>query len=689
MRTGGTLTLALLAATLALLPGVPAMAGNPDTGNTSTGQTLTIEIAAPVDGSRVNVPSGAITAAGTVAIGPLSDSGNVIYVVDVSGSTQSPIGHDCNGDGTVDGFDNVNGDGTTGDTLDCEAAGVIALNASLAGSPGAEAGLILFGSSAAIADVSPATGQQNLISPLSADANGNGQADIADVAGSLRFTGQALQFTAKSVGTGTNFDAALYAVASAFASRAGEYNIAFFLSDGQAPLNTAPGSPLARVVAAGIKVNTYSVGGASTGCGATASLRRIADATGGLCTEVSDPSRLSSVLVTPATISKVEVSLNGGAPQRANLAGSEWDLPLTIQGGIWNTITATVTASDGTTATADVNVYGNRAPSAAAGGPYTVDEGSPLALNGMAADPDLDSLTIAWVPSAHPEHTGIVASTFRADDNMVENLIMQVSDPFGMSANDTARVAVLNVAPSVGAIMAPIDPTAVGTAISATANFTDPGILDTHTAVWNWGDGTTSAGTVTETNGSGLVGGSHAYSLPGIYTVTLSVTDKDGGEDTAVFQYVVAYDPDGGFVTGGGWINSPAGASTADPTATGRANFGFVAKYHKGASVPDGQTQFQFKAGDLNFHSTAYEWLVVAGARAQYKGSGTIDGAGDFGFMLTAIDGQKPGGGGSDKFRIKIWDKNGGEVIYDNLMGGSDDAEPTTVIGSGSIVIHN
>ena len=59
----------------------------------------------------------------------------------------------------------------------------------------------------------------------------------------------------------------------------------------------------------------------------------------------------------------------------------------------------------------------------------------------------------------------------------------------------------------------------------------------------------------------------------------------------------------------------------------------------------------------MNFHSTSYEWLVVAGARAQYKGEGTINGSGNYGFMLTAIDGQINGGGGVDKFRIKIWDK--------------------------------
>ena len=42
-----------------------------------------------------------------------------------------------------------------------------------------------------------------------------------------------------------------------------------------------------------------------------------------------------------------------------------------------------------------------------------------------------------------------------------------------------------------------------------------------------------------------------------------------------------------------------------------------------------------------------------------------------------------------DKFRIKIWDKNNGDaIVYDNEIGGLDDADPTTVIGGGSIVIH-
>jgi hypothetical protein len=157
----------------------------------------------------------------------------------------------------------------------------------------------------------------------------------------------------------------------------------------------------------------------------------------------------------------------------------------------------------------------------------------------------------------------------------------------------------------------------------------------------------------------------------------LTATDDDGGvSDESVYQYVVVYDPNGGFVTGGGWIDSPAGAYKADESLAGKANFGFVAKYKKGANVPDGNPQFQFKAGDLNFHSSSYEWLVVAGNQAMFKGEGTINGQGSYKFIITADDDN------TDTFRIKIWyEENGLEVVvYDN---GSQQS-----LGGGSVRIH-
>ncbi len=279
-------------------------------------------------------------------------------------------------------------------------------------------------------------------------------------------------------------------------------------------------------------------------------------------------------------------------------------------------------------------------------------------------------------------------SAYTYTDDGSYQVTVSVTDQYGGTGTSTATHVVNNVAPTVGEITAPIDPVQVNTGIIASADFTDPGMLDTHTAIWDWGDVTTLDGTVDETNGSGSASGSHAYGAPDVYTIVLTITDKDGGSASSEFRYVVIYDPEGGFVTGGGWIDSPEGAYTADPTLTGKANFGFVSKYKKGATVPTGQTQFQFKVADLNFHSDSYEWLVIAGAKAKYKGVGTINGEGEYKFMLTAIDADvnKNNSHDVDRFRIKIWGDSG--VIYDNQQGASDDSNDATELGGGNIVIH-
>jgi hypothetical protein len=113
------------------------------------------------------------------------------------------------------------------------------------------------------------------------------------------------------------------------------------------------------------------------------------------------------------------------------------------------------------------------------------------------------------------------------------------------------------------------------------------------------------------------------------------------------------------------------------------------------SNIPTGNTEFQFQAGNLNFKSTSYEWLVVSGkTRAQFKGVGKINNAGNYGFMLTAIDGDNFGNKKPDAFRIKIWDMATSAIIYDNRMGSADSGDDATVLGNngqggGSIVIHD
>ena len=185
-----------------------------------------------------------------------------------------------------------------------------------------------------------------------------------------------------------------------------------------------------------------------------------------------------------------------------------------------------------------------------------------------------------------------------------------------------------------------------------------------------------------------------AFAAAGIYEVCVRGADErdntsDPGTDPEnACTLLVAYDPDGGFVTGGGWIDSAVGACLLDAAcalAEGKANFGFVSKYKKNAQVPTGNTEFKFSAGGLDFHSDNYEWLVVNmnGSNAQYKGSGTVNGnlspSGDaYKFMLWARDLDA-----GDTLRIKVWydDAFGGEVVvYDNGFA--------QAIGGGNIAIH-
>jgi PKD repeat protein len=244
-----------------------------------------------------------------------------------------------------------------------------------------------------------------------------------------------------------------------------------------------------------------------------------------------------------------------------------------------------------------------------------------------------------------------------------------------------------NHPPVITSVTTPVDPVLVNDVVTAEVTFGDADLpRDIHGMVVDWGDGTEAEVLL---RASSPVVATHTYVEPGIYAVSLAVTDGARASDRATSGYVVVYNPDGGFVTGGGWVNSPIGAYVANPALTGKATFGLISKYLKGKTVPTGETQFQFKVAGMDFHSTSYEWLFISGAKARYRGLGKINGAGDYGFLLIAIDGKVNGGGGQDKFRIKVWDNSQGHrVVYDNQLDAGEDVDPTTVLGGGSIVIH-
>jgi PKD repeat protein len=338
----------------------------------------------------------------------------------------------------------------------------------------------------------------------------------------------------------------------------------------------------------------------------------------------------------------------------------------------------------------------DQAAFADAGQPVTVAEGGSVALPNESWDSDGDAMTFSWTHD-QPGKANVDVPTSSAPnlegiDDAAGNVTVTVTDADG-TRSDATSFAVTNVAPVLGATSSLDAPVALGTAVAGSVGFTDAGTADTHTGTWDWGDGTTSAATIDESGGTGTAKGTHTYAAAGLYPVQLTVTDDDGGVASLVHEFVVVFDASGGFATGGGWFDSPAGAYTPDDPSDadlgGRARFAFVSKYANRATTPSGTTSFRLVSADLDFESSAYEWMVISGAKVTYRGTGLVNGQPGYRFVLVATDGDARGVTASaDQIRIRIWHGASGDVVYDNQPGDGIDAPLRTTVGGGSITVH-
>lgn len=113
-------------------------------------------------------------------------------------------------------------------------------------------------------------------------------------------------------------------------------------------------------------------------------------------------------------------------------------------------------------------------------------------------------------------------------------ITVTLADDEGARDAASAQVTVANVAPSVRAAGLAIDE---GHDAILAISVRDPGVLDTHTPIIDWGDGSAPGQAAVPIGTSDVI---HRYAQDSEYAVRITVRDDDGGEGTWVVLIAVA-----------------------------------------------------------------------------------------------------------------------------------------------------
>jgi hypothetical protein len=138
-----------------------------------------------------------------------------------------------------------------------------------------------------------------------------------------------------------------------------------------------------------------------------------------------------------------------------------------------------------------------------------------------------------------------------------------------------------------------------------------------------------------------------------------------------------------GWLSGGGAIQSPAGAWSRAPGAAGVASFGIAVRHLDEADAPTGFAALTFESGNLDLRSTGFDWLLFVGRIGVAAGWGTLNGVEGYSFKVMAVDGGPAGGGA---LRVRIWLSATAAVIYDSDPAVRGDV-PSSAIVRGSVTV--
>ena len=231
--------------------------------------------------------------------------------------------------------------------------------------------------------------------------------------------------------------------------------------------------------------------------------------------------------------------------------------------------------------------------------------------------------------------------------------------------------------------------------------------------------------TVTFKEGATTLCGPLAVSLTGVPTTTgtASCTKSLGLGEHVIDVYVNNYytgsgsgvvevaQPDGSFITAGGWFAAGTSAGTYKADAGSRISAGFNVKYNANMKNLQGHLNAIYRAGAKTFQirSTATDSLGIThrtpgGASCSTPPSPSCFGLADFRSKASLTDITDPGNpinlggnltlqvtvtdkgepGSSDTIGITLW--NGGTLVFSSNWTGTNTTE--TVLGGGNTVVH-
>ena len=212
-----------------------------------------------------------------------------------------------------------------------------------------------------------------------------------------------------------------------------------------------------------------------------------------------------------------------------------------------------------------ITVVVNEAPVADANGPYTIDEGSPLTLDGTgSSDPNGDPLIYAWDLDNDGEYDDATGVTpmYAWSDSGIYTIELKVSDSqLEDTASTTATVNDLGLGPTAAFSWSPESQTE-GDAVTFTDESTSP-VDDISSWAWDFGGQGSSA----DQNSA------FTFLDDGAHTVTLTVTDNDGTTDTVSHEITITDKAPIAALTGDTALNEgqsgsyDASASTSSPDA--------------------------------------------------------------------------------------------------------------------------